>query len=79
MPHFGPVKRRVLIRVLRKAGFTGPEGASASRGGKVHEIMLSPHGRRLSIPNPHRGDIGVGLLGVVLREAGITREQWEQL
>jgi len=35
--------------------------------------------RVLTIPNPHRGDIGVGLLAVVLRQAGISRKDWERL
>jgi hypothetical protein len=60
-------------------GFSGPFTARASRGGKAHEVMLSPKGRRLSIPNPHGGDIGIGLLAIVLREAEVSREQWEQL
>ena len=33
----------------------------------------------LTVPNPHRGDIGRELLARILRQAGITREQWEQL
>ncbi|MFM7716720.1 MAG: type II toxin-antitoxin system HicA family toxin, partial [Microcystis sp.] len=28
------------------------------------------------IPNPHHGDINVGLLQRILRQAGITREEW---
>lgn len=32
----------------------------------------------LTIPNPHRGDIGVGLLSVILRQAGILRKDWER-
>jgi len=31
----------------------------------------------LTIPNPHKGDIGIDLLRVVLREAGVTRREWE--
>jgi hypothetical protein len=32
---------------------------------------------QLTIPNPHgRGDIGVNLLKLILKEAGITRNQW---
>jgi len=31
----------------------------------------------LTIPNPHRQDIGVGLLTVVLRQAGLSRKDWE--
>jgi len=72
MPAWGPVSRANLIRALRKAGFTGPYV-----GGK-HQAM-----RRgtltVILPNPHRGDIGVGLLSSLLRQAGINRPQWEAL
>jgi hypothetical protein len=33
----------------------------------------------LIIPNPHRGDIGNALLSQILRQANITREEWEKL
>jgi predicted RNA binding protein YcfA (HicA-like mRNA interferase family) len=33
----------------------------------------------LTIPNPHKGDIGRDLLTRILRQAGISREEWEQL
>jgi predicted RNA binding protein YcfA (HicA-like mRNA interferase family) len=72
MPPFGPIKRVDLIRALRKAGFQPPEA-----GGK-HQAM-----RRgtltLRIPNPHRGDITRELLSRILRQAGISREEWERL
>ena len=32
--------------------------------------------RVLTLPNPHRQEIGVDLLVRVLRQAGITREEW---
>ena len=28
------------------------------------------------IPNPHQGDISVGLLQRILRQAGVTRDEW---
>jgi hypothetical protein len=31
----------------------------------------------VTLPNPHRGDIGIGLLATVLRQAGVSREEWE--
>jgi predicted RNA binding protein YcfA (HicA-like mRNA interferase family) len=31
----------------------------------------------VTIPNPHQGDIGVGLLTRILRQAGVSREEWE--
>jgi hypothetical protein len=33
----------------------------------------------LTIPNPHQGDIRVSLLTRLLKQAGISREEWEQL
>jgi predicted RNA binding protein YcfA (HicA-like mRNA interferase family) len=33
---------------------------------------------KLRIPNPHEGDIGPALLKEILRQAGITREEWER-
>ena len=72
MPRFGPIRRRELIAALRKLGFSGPYS-----GGK-HEFMQ----RRslvLTIPNPHRGDIGTELLSRVLRQAGISRQAWEKV
>lgn len=79
MPPFGPLKRRVLIRTLRRAGLTGPFTARSARGGRAHEIMITPSGIRVSIPNPHKGDIGHGLLNIILREARISRDEWERL
>ncbi len=28
------------------------------------------------IPNPHDGDVGVGLLARLLRQAGLSRDEW---
>ena len=72
MPPFGPIHRRDLIRNLRRLGFEGPFS-----GGK-HQFMV----RRdvtVRIPNPHRGDIGVGLLARILRQAGVERAEWDSL
>jgi len=70
VPTFGPVKRNDLIRVMRALGFTGPEP-----GGK-HMYMVRGS-QRVRIPNPHQGDISVGLLAAILRQAGIDRATWE--
>jgi predicted RNA binding protein YcfA (HicA-like mRNA interferase family) len=67
-----PVSRRELIRRLQELGFEGPY-----TGGQ-HEFMLRGE-RRLILPNPHRGDIGVALLVRILRQADITREEWLSL
>lgn len=71
MPPWVPTKRRDLIAGLRRLGFTGPFS-----GGK-HQFMTRGD-VVLTIPNPHHGDIGIGLLAVVLRQAGISRKEWER-
>lgn len=72
MPPWGPTKRRVLIAGLRSLGFDGPFS-----GGK-HEFMVRGD-LVLTIPNPHKTDVGPELLAIVLRQAGITRKQWERV
>lgn len=72
MPSFGPIKRADLIRALRQAGFDGPIS-----GGK-HQFMVRGE-LRLVIPNPHAGEISRDLLSRLLRQADISREEWEQL
>ena len=71
MPAWKPIKRRELIAVLKRLGFSGPYS-----GGK-HEFMQKGD-LILTIPNPHRGDISIGLLKVILRQAGIDRDDWER-
>lgn len=71
MPRIGPITRSDLIRYLRQLGFSGP------RAGGKHEFML--RGKlKLTLPNPHRGDISKGLLSRLLRDSGIL-EEWESL
>jgi predicted RNA binding protein YcfA (HicA-like mRNA interferase family) len=72
MPAFGPIRRRDLIACLRRLGFEGPFS-----GGK-HQFMVRA-GIVLTIPNPHRGEIGPRLLAMILREAAISRREWESV
>jgi predicted RNA binding protein YcfA (HicA-like mRNA interferase family) len=72
MPPWKPLKRRELIAGLRRAGFSGPYS-----GGR-HEFMQKGD-VVLAVPNPHRGDIGIQLLAIILRQAGISRREWERL
>jgi predicted RNA binding protein YcfA (HicA-like mRNA interferase family) len=64
-----PVTFKNLVSGLRRFGFEGPFS-----GGK-HLYMLKGD-LRLTIPNPHRSKVGVDLLIRILRQAGITREEW---
>jgi predicted RNA binding protein YcfA (HicA-like mRNA interferase family) len=72
VPPFGPIKRRDLLRCLRELGLEGPYS-----GGR-HQFMIRGE-LRLYVPNPHQGEIGRSLLARILRQAGIDREDWEQL
>ena len=71
MPKYGPIKRKDLIYLLKKFGFTGPY-----TGGK-HQFMIKKS-IRLVIPNPHKGDISKDLLSRILKQANISREDWEK-
>ena len=72
MPPFGPIKRSDLIKHLRIWGFDGPYS-----GGK-HPFMVKGE-LTLTIPNPHQKDIGREFLTRILRQAGISKEEWERL
>ena len=72
MPSFGAISRRDLISSLKQLGFDGPFS-----GGK-HQYMIKDE-FKLTIPNPHKADISPSLLSRILRQANISREQWEAL
>jgi hypothetical protein len=72
MPAFRPISRADLIRALRTAGFDGPSSSAK------HEYMFRGN-QRVWIPNPHRGVIDIPLLGRVIKQAGISRDEWERL
>jgi predicted RNA binding protein YcfA (HicA-like mRNA interferase family) len=72
MPAFAPVKRKELINVLKRAGFEGPFA-----GGK-HEFLVKGN-LRLTLPNPHQAEISKDLLARILKQAGISRKEWEAL
>ncbi|NCO74269.1 MAG: type II toxin-antitoxin system HicA family toxin [Cyanobacteria bacterium] len=70
MSELNPISRKQLIRSLKKFGFDGPYS-----GGK-HQYMIKDN-LRLTIPNPHQKDISPSLLARILRQAKITKEDWE--
>lgn len=72
MPPFGPVKRKDLIRYLKELGFEGPYS-----GGK-HQFMVRDE-ITIRVPNPHEGDIGREFLSRILRQAKVSKEEWENL
>jgi predicted RNA binding protein YcfA (HicA-like mRNA interferase family) len=66
---FAPVPWRELVQRLRELGFEGPYA-----GGRHPQMRRGDV--TLIIPNPHEGDISVGLLKRLLRQAGVSREEW---
>jgi predicted RNA binding protein YcfA (HicA-like mRNA interferase family) len=54
---------------MRELGFEGPY--SGGRHPQMRRGNLT-----VVIPNPHDGEISVGFLTRLLRQAGITREEW---
>jgi predicted RNA binding protein YcfA (HicA-like mRNA interferase family) len=64
------VSRRDLIKRLSRLGAVGPFQ------GTRHQYMIRGEDT-IIIPNPHHGDeIGIELLARILRDGGISREEW---
>ena len=70
MPKSISVKK--LIQNLQQLGFIGPYS-----GGR-HMFMIKGN-LKLHIPNPHQGDISKSLLSEILRQAGISASEWNNL
>ena len=66
------LSRKELIRKFRGLGFEGPFS------GRKHQFMVRGR-QKIRIPNPHVRDIGVSLLKEILRQAGISSEEWDKL
>jgi predicted RNA binding protein YcfA (HicA-like mRNA interferase family) len=64
-----PVSFQQLVSRFRRLGFDGPFS-----GGK-HLYMIKGS-IRLTIPNPHRQEVGVDLLKRLLKQAGISQRDW---
>jgi predicted RNA binding protein YcfA (HicA-like mRNA interferase family) len=64
-----PVSRRKFIQRLRELGFEGPYAGGKHPQMKRGEVTLI-------IPNEHVGDIGPGFLQRLLKQAGVSREDW---
>jgi predicted RNA binding protein YcfA (HicA-like mRNA interferase family) len=69
MTRLAPVSWRELVMRFHELGFDGPYAGGRHPQMRRGEVTVI-------IPNPHEGDIGVGLLRRVLQQAGISREEW---
>lgn len=63
--------RKMIIK-FRKLGFDGPIG-----GGK-HFFMLRGC-LKVRIPSNHGSDVSVGLINEILRQAGISKSEWDNI
>lgn len=73
MPKLSPIRARQLISILEKEGFQ----LVRQRGS--HLRLEHPDGRKTSVP-VHSGErVGVGLLRKILRDANISRSQFEKI
>ena len=64
------LSRRELVRRFRALGYTGPFS-----GGR-HQFMVRGE-KKIRIPNPHgSGDVHIGLVKEILRQAGISESEW---
>jgi predicted RNA binding protein YcfA (HicA-like mRNA interferase family) len=62
---------RKLVQKFRHLGFSGPYS-----GGR-HLFMV--RGKlKVRIPNPHRRDISKYLVAEILRQAGISADEWNK-
>ena len=69
MPKLSPIPQKKFIAKLINLVFIGP----FQEGNHPYLIRDSIV---LTIPNPHDGDISVDLLVRLLRQAGISRQEW---
>jgi predicted RNA binding protein YcfA (HicA-like mRNA interferase family) len=64
------ISRRKLVKKFRSLGFEGPFS-----GGK-HQFMVKGT-KKIRIPNPHGGkDVHTSLVKEILKQAGISGEEW---
>ena len=69
MARLSPVSQREFVGRMRDLGFDGPFAGGRHPQMRRGEVTVI-------IPNPHEGEIGVGLLRRILRQAGVSREEW---
>jgi len=74
MPKLSPEKPLVVTQKLRCLGYEGPFG-----GGR-HVFMRHPGTRaKISVPAHGGRDIPVGTLAAIIKQTGISVEEWSAL
>jgi len=72
MSSLSPLPRRILIRKLKKLGFSGP--FSAAR----HQYMKR-NGEKIFIPNPHGKDIGLPIIKKIIQQLKLSNQEFLNL
>ena len=74
MSRLTPLRARDVIRKLQRLGFVGP-----IPGGK-HVHMVHPEkGHIIPIPVHGSKEIGVGLIREIIKQVGVSRDEWMAL
>jgi predicted RNA binding protein YcfA (HicA-like mRNA interferase family) len=63
---------RKLVQKFRQLGFDGPYS-----GGR--HLFMEKGNHKIRIPNPHRSDISKHLVAEILRQAGISSKDWDNV
>jgi predicted RNA binding protein YcfA (HicA-like mRNA interferase family) len=71
MPHLPVISGDQFVKAVRKIGYNWDHTEGS------HMILLHPSGRRLSIPR--HPELGRGLLRALIRDAGLSREEFNNL
>lgn len=61
---------RKLVQKFRRLGFDGPYS-----GGR--HLFMANGELKVRIPNPHGKDISKHLVAEILKQAGVSTEEWE--
>lgn len=64
-----------IAPAARELGWDGPHQANKGRAGD-HPEFMDKGTRLVKVPNPHRADIGEGLLKKIIAEAGVSVDEW---
>jgi len=71
-----PISGRETVKVLEKAGFLPP----AKRKSGSHIVLTKQEGVKIrKVPVPDHKEVSIGTLRSILKQAGLTAEEFEEL
>ncbi len=73
MPKLSPINAKTLIRILEHQGF------KITRQKGSHIRLAHKNGRKTTVPMHSGEKVGIGLLRKILRDANISRSEFEGL